>query len=150
MTAGSPPVLAAKLIRADIRKAAEDGALGELPDGISFSVRAYNFATAPGVGITIYGASDGWRGSGDCDALCLKLAEISLRHWNPAPPGFTDVKALGAGPLSGPRPVDDLDLIDAEAAQITDEHIAERLQETLRTAGYARGDIPGRPRKGKD
>ena len=149
MTAGSPQVLAARLIRADIRKAVNDGALGELPDGISFSVRAYPFATSPGVGITVYGAPGGWRGTGECDALIAALAGIGRRHWNPPAPGFTDVQVRGGGPLPGPRPVDDLDLIEAETAQITPEHIEERLQETLRRAGYgrARGDIPGRPRR---
>jgi hypothetical protein len=140
MTAGSPPVRAAALIRASIRAAVEAGTLGVLPDWISFSVRGHDFATGPGVTITLYGAPDGWRATSACEALAGKLREIAALHWQPpAPDGFTYVDVLG-------RP-DDLDIIAAETAQITDEHIEERLRETLARAGMARGDIPGHPKK---
>jgi hypothetical protein len=148
MSAGSPAVQAAALIRAGIRAAVEDGSLGLLPPGISFSVRASNFATAPGVTVTVYGAPGEWAFTGpqrealtpECDALRRKLLAIAGRHWQPdVPGGFTDVQVIGRR--------DFLDLIDAEIAQITPAEIEERLTQTLRRAGYAHGDIPGHPKR---
>jgi len=141
VSARSVTVRAAALIRADIRKAAEDEALGELPQGISFSVRAYPFATSPGVRITVYGTPLGHADTGEGGELRRKLKEIAGRHWHPPEGGFTDVEMLSA------RGRDILDDIHAEVAQITDEHIEGRLQETLKRAGYAHGDIPGHPKR---
>jgi hypothetical protein len=102
VSAGSPQVRAAALIRADIRKAVEDEALGVLPPGISFSVRAADFATAPGVTITIYGDGE-WIFAGpqrthltaECAALRRKLTKIAGRHWQPPEGGFSDVDVIG-------------------------------------------------------
>jgi hypothetical protein len=142
VTAGSPQVRAAALIRADIRKAVEDGAVGELPQGISFSVRANDLRLTLGVTITVYGTPLGHADTGEGGELRRKLIEIAGRHWQPPAPGFTDVEMLSG------RGRDILDDIADETAQmITDDHIEERLQETLRRAGYARGDIPGRPKR---
>jgi hypothetical protein len=134
VTAGSPPVRAAALIRADIRAAAQDRALGEFPAGISFSVSASTAATAPGVTVTVYGAPGEWAFTGtgtgagrplspECDALRRKLTEIAGRHWQPAVPGgFTDVQVLGPYAVS-----DDLEELTGPPA--------------------ARGDIPGHPKR---
>lgn len=132
MTAGSPPVRAAALIRADVRAAAQDRALGVFPAGISFSVSASTAATAPGVTVTVYGAPGEWAFTGtgarrplspECDALRRKLTEIAGRHWQPpVPGGFTDVQVLRMNTVS-----DDLEEITGPPA--------------------ARGDIPGHPKR---
>jgi hypothetical protein len=126
MTAGSPQVLAAALIRADIRKAAAGGALGEIPAGISLSVSANNLRTAPGVTITVYGArayrADGRTVNEAGAALRAELLKIAGRHWQPAPGGFTDVQFTGLEPP------------DEETTGITGPPAAH-------------GDISGRPRR---
>ena len=144
MSAGSPQVRAAALIRAGIRQAAEDEALGDLPDGISFSVRANDLRTMPGVTVTVYGAPLGWSDTGEGGVLRGRLLEIAGRHWQAPAGGFTDVEMISR------RGRDILDDIHEQVAQITDEHIEERLRETLRRGGHARGDIPGHPKRRKD
>jgi len=123
VSAGSPPVQAARLIRAGIRKAVEEGALGVLPPGVSFSVRGFNFATSPGVGITIYGVPAKWPETSACDELRGKLMEIAARYWQPADPGWTEVNMISAG---------------------------TRQRDEPGPAGLARGDIPGRPRAARE
>jgi hypothetical protein len=125
MTAGSPQVRAAALIRADIRRAVEDGALGELPDGISFSVGANNLRATPGVIVSVYYLSPGWGSTGEYAALRQRLMEIAGRHWQPpVPGGFTDVILRG-----DVTPDEDLLWLVGPPS--------------------ARGDIPGRRREGR-
>jgi hypothetical protein len=126
MSAGSPQTRAAALIRADIRRAAEDGTLGELPDGISFSVRANDLRATPGVTITVYRRAPGWADTGEYAALREKLTEIAARHWQPAGQGFTDVRLVGGTVM-------DAELTDAERQIIG--------------LPSARGPIPGHPRR---
>lgn len=126
MSAGSPQVRAAALIRADIRKAVEDEALGVLPPGISFSASANDLRATPGVTITVYrggGFGAGEQTLNEAGAeLRRKLLEIAGRHWQPPAPGFTDVRFTGLNPPD---------------------------EETTRVTGppTARGRIPGHPRR---
>lgn len=127
MSAGSPAVQAAALIRADIRAAVQNGTLGVLPPGISFSVSACNLATMPGVTVTVYGAGVYGAGGQAVNeagaALRRKLLEIAGRHWQPAVSGgFTDVKFIGLEPP------------DEEAVRVTGPPTA-------------RGSIPGHPKR---
>jgi hypothetical protein len=121
-----PPTFAAALIRADIRKAAEDRALGELPAGISFSVRANDLRTTPGVTITVYHRAPGWGGTDEFAALRVKLTEIAARRWQPPAGGFTDVRLVGGAVM-------DPELTDAERQIIG--------------LPSARGSIPGHPKR---
>jgi hypothetical protein len=119
---------AAALIRADIRAAVEDGVLGVLPDGISFSVRASTLASGPRVRIAVYGAgaySAGGRAVTPAGAaLSRELTEIAGRRIRDevTPDGFAAVEFVGLIPP------------DEETTQLVGPPTA-------------RGDIPGHPKR---
>jgi hypothetical protein len=105
MSAGSRAVQAAKQaaqpIRAGIRAAVQDGSLGVLPPGISFSVSATDLRTMPGVIITVYvGPAPTGTDIYEVTPLRRELLKIAGRHWQPAafPGGFTDVRFHGLNP----------------------------------------------------
>jgi hypothetical protein len=128
VSVGSRAVQAAKQaaqpIRAGIRAAVRDGTLGDLPLGISFSVRASDLRTMPGVTITVYGARACGGDIYEVTPLRRELLKIANRHWRPAafPGGFTDVRFHGLNPPD---------------------------EETVRLYGppSARGNISGNPEK---
>lgn len=79
-------VEAARLIRADLKKALSGGALGEVPPAVTFSVRAPRLGLARPVLVSIQGAPLDWafsegQVSGAASALAWTVRGILGKHW---------------------------------------------------------------------